>query len=174
MIRENSTVGKGCIIGTGAYIDQGVTIGRFCKIQNLAQIYSPAKLADGVFVGPSVVITNDKNPRAINPDGTLKKASDWSVVAVEVCKGASIGAGSICVAPLRIGCWSLIAAGSVVINDVEDFELVGGNPARHLGWVGRAGFMLIEEDFGTFACPQTGEKYFLSKSGGLKLGELDD
>ena len=174
VIRENSTVGKGCIIGTGAYIDQGVSIGKYCKIQNLAQIFSPAKLADGVFIGPSVVLTNDKNPRAIKSDGSLKLSSDWTAVGVEVCEGASIGAGAICVAPLRIGSWSFIAAGSVVLQNVANFELVGGNPARHLGWVGRAGFKLLEESEKTYSCPQTGEKYILTEFDGLKLGALHD
>jgi acetyltransferase-like isoleucine patch superfamily enzyme len=174
IVRENSSVGEGCIIGTGAYIDQGVIIGNNCKIQNQAQIYSPAKLEDGVFIGPNVVLTNDKNPRAITPEGSLKLSSDWTVVGVEVHEGASIGAGAICVAPLRIGRWALIAAGSVVVKNVSDFELVGGNPARHLGWIGRAGFKLIQESQVVFRCPQTGESYFLSESDGLKLEVLND
>jgi acetyltransferase-like isoleucine patch superfamily enzyme len=168
IIRENSVVGENCVIGSSAYIDQGVTIGNNCKIQNLAQIFSPATLEDGVFIGPGVVLTNDKNPRAMTPEGLLKVSADWSAVGVQVQKGASIGAGSICVAPLRIGTWSLIAAGSVVVKNVENFELVGGNPARHLGWVGRAGFKLVQESQTAFKCPQTGERYFLSESDGLK------
>jgi serine acetyltransferase len=74
--------------------------------------------------------------------------------------GASIGARSVCVAPVTIGRWALVAAGSVVNKDVPDFALVAGVPARRLRWVGKAGVPLEPgEDAGTWVCPQTGEKY---------------
>jgi serine acetyltransferase len=65
-------------------------------------------------------------------------------VGVHVGEGASIGAGSICVAPLRIGKWALVAAGSVVTKDVPDFALMKGTPARRVGWVGKHGTRLTQ------------------------------
>ena len=53
--------------------------------------------------------------------------------------GASIGARTVCIAPVKIGKWSMIGAGSVVTRNVPDFALVLGNPARQVGWVGKAG-----------------------------------
>lgn len=169
VIREGAKIGDSTVIGTGTYIDSHVLIGANCKIQNAAQIYSPARLSDGVFVGPSVVFTNDKHPRAVTPSGALKSTADWDAVGVQVAEGASIGAGSVCVAPLRIGKWALIAAGSVVIKDVGDFELVAGNPAHQIGWVSRAGIKLVPESKDYFKCPQTGESYFWSLETGMIL-----
>jgi NDP-sugar pyrophosphorylase family protein len=67
-IRDNAKIGKNVIIGRGAYIGTGVIVADNCKIQNYALLYEPATLEQGVFVGPSVVFTNDRYPRAVNPD----------------------------------------------------------------------------------------------------------
>ena len=159
-VREDAVVGTDCIIGRGAYIGPGVHVGDRCKIQNHALVYEPAVLEDGAFVGPAVVLTNDYYPRAVNPDGSLKSADDWHQVGVTVRTGASLGARSVCVAPVTVGRWALVAAGSVVTADVPDFALVAGVPARRIRWVGRAGHPLEDAGGGTWRCPVTGELYF--------------
>jgi acetyltransferase-like isoleucine patch superfamily enzyme len=161
-VREDAVLGENCIVGRGAYVGTGVTMGDNCKLQNYALVYEPAALEDGVFVGPAVVFTNDHFPRSIAPDGTLKRGDDWEAVGVTCLKGASIGARAVCVAPVTIGRWSLVAAGSVVTKDVPDFALVAGVPAKRIGWVGRAGEPLTNDGDGTWTCPQTGEKYLES------------
>ncbi|MGA0220783.1 MAG: acyltransferase [Ilumatobacteraceae bacterium] len=138
-IREGACIGVECVIGRGAYIGIGVRLGDRCKIQNNALVYDPAVIGDGVFIGPGAILTNDRLPRAISPTGELKRADDWDPVGVTVETGASIGAGAVCVAPVRIGAWAMVAAGSVVVRDVPDHALVAGNPARQIGWVGRDG-----------------------------------
>ncbi|MGA0417507.1 MAG: acyltransferase [Ilumatobacteraceae bacterium] len=138
-IREGARIGAECVIGRGAYIGIGVRLGDRCKIQNNALVYDPAVIGDGVFIGPGAILTNDRLPRAISPTGELKRADDWDPVGVTVDTGASIGAGAVCVAPVRIGAWAMVAAGSVVVRDVSDHALVAGNPARQIGWVGRDG-----------------------------------
>jgi acetyltransferase-like isoleucine patch superfamily enzyme len=158
-VREGADVGEGCVIGRGAYIGSGVTLGRNCKIQNYALVYEPAVLEDGAFVGPAAVFTNDHYPRAVGPDGELKSAHDWEPVGVTVRTGASIGARAVCVAPVTIGRWALVAAGSVVVKDVPDFALVAGVPARFIRWVGKAGVPLERGADGALRCPQTGETY---------------
>jgi acetyltransferase-like isoleucine patch superfamily enzyme len=138
-IRSGAVVGAECVIGSGAFIDTGVVVGDRCKIQNAAQVFAPARIADGVFVGPGVILTNDKAPRAVNENGEPKSATDWNAQAVVVQEGASIGAGAVVVAGVTIGRWAMIAAGAVVTRDVLDHELVGGVPATNMGWVARNG-----------------------------------
>lgn len=163
-VREGAVLGQGCIIGRGAYIGSGVRMGDNCKVQNHALVYEPAVLGDGVFVGPAVVFTNDHFPRSVTPDLQLKRGDDWEPVGVTVHDGASIGARAVCVAPVTIGAWAMVAAGAVVVKDVPAFALVAGVPARRLGWVGRAGMPLIAAGDLRWRCPQTGSTYI----------ELDD
>ena len=165
-IREHAVVGRDCVIGRGVYVGAGVRIGDACKLQNYALIYEPAELADGVFVGPAVVFTNDHHPRAITPDGLPKGVADWQPVGVRVGRGASIGAGAVCVAPVTVGVWALVAAGAVVTKDVPAYALVAGAPAQRIGWVGRAGVQLQLEG-SAWRCPKTGETY-REQDGGLQ------
>jgi UDP-2-acetamido-3-amino-2,3-dideoxy-glucuronate N-acetyltransferase len=158
-VRSGARVGAECIIGRGAYIGPGVVVGDRCKIQNYALVYEPAKLGNGVFIGPAVVLTNDHYPRAINPDGSLKSGSDWDLVGVTILEGASIGARAVCVAPITIGRWAMVAAGSTVTRDVPDFALVAGAPAKRIKWVGRAGLPLEAVGNSIFKCPSTGARY---------------
>ncbi len=158
-IREGAEIGVGCTIGRGAYIGPGVRLGRGCKVQNYALIYEPAWLDNGVFVGPGAVFTNDRYPRAVTPEGSIKTAGDWEPVGVTVRYGASIGARAVCVAPVTVGSWAVVAAGSVAVKDVPDFALVTGIPARFVRWVGRAGVALAAVGDDRFRCPRTGAEY---------------
>lgn len=157
-VREDAVIGENCIIGRGAYIDAGVEIGDNCKIQNNALMYAPTVLEDGVFVGPAVVFTNDTFPRAINPDGSLKSASDWESKGVTVRRGASIGARSVVLGGVEVGEWALVAAGSVVTKDVPPHGLMVGSPARRVAWVGRNGRVMEEVD-GAYRDPSDGSTY---------------
>jgi UDP-2-acetamido-3-amino-2,3-dideoxy-glucuronate N-acetyltransferase len=165
-VREHARVGSDCVLGRGSYVGPGVVVGDRCKLQNNSLVYEPAVLEDGVFIGPAVVLTNDLHPRAVTPSGVLKTEDDWECVGVTVETGASIGARSVCVAPVRIGRWAMVAAGSVVTRDVPDFALVVGSPARQVGWVGRAGVRLVDDGTATWVCPATGDRY-LQRDGRL-------
>jgi acetyltransferase-like isoleucine patch superfamily enzyme len=161
-VRAGALIGSECTVGRGVYVGPGAVVGDRCKLQNYALVYEPAVLEDGAFVGPGAVLTNDLNPRAVNPDGTPKSAADWDAVGVAVGRGAAIGARAVCVAPVRIGAWATVAAGAVVVRDVPDYALVAGVPARQIGWVGEAGHRLKEdpaEDGTAWVCPVTGARY---------------
>lgn len=158
-VRGGADIGENVVVGRGAYIGTGVHVGNNCKIQNYALVYEPAYLEDGVFIGPAAVLTNDTFPRAINPDGTAKSAHDWEPVGVTLRQGASVGARAVCVAPVTIGAWATVAAGSVVTRDVPDYALVAGVPARRIKWVGRSGFPLEQTGENTFRDPKTGDEF---------------
>lgn len=158
-IREDAVLGDGCVVGRGAYIGPGVSIGNNVKIQNYALIYEPARLEDGVFIGPAVVVTNDVYPRSVNPEGGLKHGGDWEAPGVIVREGAAIGARAVLVAGVTVGQWALVAAGAVVTKDVPDFALVAGVPARRVKWVGHAGVPLQPATDGRWRCPQTDRLY---------------
>ena len=142
-VREGAVVGEECILGKDVYVDAGVRIGNRVKVQNGVSIYRGVTLEDGVFCGPHCTFTNDRRPRAINPDGSAKTARDWVVAPTLVRTGASIGAHATIVCGVTIGRWAMVGAGAVVTRDVPDHGLVYGNPARLHGFVCACGEKLV-------------------------------
>jgi acetyltransferase-like isoleucine patch superfamily enzyme len=164
-VRAGARVGRDCVLGRGCALDAGVVVGDACKIQSNALVYAPAVLGHGVFVGPAALLTNDRHPRAVSPDGVLKGADDWAPEGVRVDDGASIGAGAVLVGGVRVGPWALVGAGAVVSRDVPGHALVVGVPARQVGWVGRCAHRLADEGGGTWRCPDCGTAYRLGPEG---------
>lgn len=138
-VREKSVIGKNCIVGKGVYVDKGVKIGNNCKLQNYCCVFHGSILEDGVFIGPTAQILNDKYPRATTPEGKLKSDSDWKARQTIIGKGASIGAGVLILPGIKIGKFALVGAGAVVTKDVPAYTLVYGNPAKIIGKVNKEG-----------------------------------
>ena len=153
-IREDAEIGDNTIISKGVYIDFGVKIGSNVKIQNNVSVYHGVTIEDGVFVGPHVCFTNDKYPRAINPDGSVKGADDWEVAPILVKYGASLGASCTVLPGITVGRFATVGSGAVVTKDVPDNAVVLGNPARQSGWVCICGKMLDDQYYCT-NCRQT-------------------
>ena len=129
-IGDNSKIGHNCRIHRNVFIDKNVTIGNNVKIQNNNSIYEGVTLEDGVFVGTNVTFINDRHPRSILKNGCQVGPGDWTLEKTHVCYGASIGAGAVIMCGVTIGKWAMVAAGSVVLENVPDFALVAGNPAK--------------------------------------------
>jgi UDP-2-acetamido-3-amino-2,3-dideoxy-glucuronate N-acetyltransferase len=161
-VRERARIGPDCVIGKNVYVDVDVVIGARVKVQNNASLFRGVTIEDGVFIGPHVCFTNDRQPRAVNRDGSPKTDADWELSPTTVRAGASIGAGATVLPGLTIGRWAMIGAGSLVTADVADHELVAGNPARRMGSACACGQPLADEAEGSpFAgsCPRCGDDF---------------
>lgn len=158
-IGDDAELGAECIVGERVYIEGGVRIGNRCKIQNGALIYAPAIIGNGVFVGPGAILTNDRYPRAVTPEGTRVGKADWHRQGVVVRDGASIGAGAVIIGGVEIGSWAMVAASALVERPVGAQALVAGVPARQIGWVGRSGHRLQPSDRNSLVDPMTGDRY---------------
>jgi UDP-2-acetamido-3-amino-2,3-dideoxy-glucuronate N-acetyltransferase len=129
----------GCQIGdetkVGAFVEiqKNATIGARCKISSHTFVCEGVLIEDEVFVGHGVMFTNDRFPRATNPDGSLQSEADWKVEPTIVRRGASIGSNATIVAGITIGTGALVGAGAVVTKDVPAFAIVAGVPARVIG-----------------------------------------
>lgn len=166
-VREDVSIGQNCIIGKGVYIDAGVHIGNNVKIQNYVSVYHGVTIDDGVFIGPHVCFTNDLKPRAINPDGSLKAADDWTLSKTLIRQGAALGANSTIRCGITIGKWSMLGSGSVTTKDIPDYGLAWGNPARVHGFVCPCGERVDKVsqdiDYVIAECPSCKQKVYIIK-----------
>lgn len=153
-IQSGAVIGKHCSLGQNVNVADGALIGNHVKIQNNVSVYSGVTLKDNVFCGPSCVFTNDLNPRAAYPKGSI------NYVRTLVDEGASIGANATIICGTRIGRWALVGAGSVVSKDVKDYAVVVGVPARQTGWVCECGALLKD----TLQCA-CGRSYYETEQG---------
>lgn len=140
-VSKGAKIGQNCTLGQNVYVGSRVEIGHNCKIQNNVSIYDLVTLEDNVFCGPSMVFTNDRNPRAAFPKG-----GKWIPTLVKT--GASLGANCTIVCGYTIGKHAFVAAGSVARFDVPDYAIVAGVPAKIIGWMCECGERL---DFGKTA-----------------------
>lgn len=156
-ILSGSVIGVGCTIGQNVMIGPNVVVGDRCKVQNNVSLYKGVTLEDGVFCGPSCVFTNVIYPRA-----EIERKDEFRATLVR--RGATIGANSTILCGITLGRYCMVGAGAVVTNDVPDFALVVGTPARFAGWVSHAGERLADD----LVCPREGRRYRLVESGHLE------
>ena len=129
-VDDGAEIGDYCRIHRNVYVGKNVKIGDNVKIQNNNSIYEGVTLEDGAFIGTNVTFINDRYPRSIHRDGTRVGSKDFILEKTRVCYGASIGAGAVIMCGVTIGKWAMVAAGSVVLEDVPDYAMVAGNPAK--------------------------------------------
>jgi UDP-2-acetamido-3-amino-2,3-dideoxy-glucuronate N-acetyltransferase len=157
-IMPGCVIGDNCNLGQNVVISPDVVLGRNVKVQNNVSIYTGVICEDDVFLGPSMVFTN-----VINPRSHILRKDQYQ--ATRVRRGASIGANATIVCGNEIGEFSFIGAGSVVTKDVPAYALIVGNPGRHVGWMSEFGHRLHFDEKGMAICPESHEKYELSKEG---------
>ena len=148
---NGSKIGRDCNIGQNVMIGPDVSIGNRVKIQNNVSVYSGVTLEDGVFCGPSMVFTNVYNPRSY-----ISRKDEIRTTLVK--EGATLGANCTIVCGHSVGRFAFVGAGTVVLDDVPDFALVVGNPAKIKGWMCRCGIRL-HFDRKRATCDVCGSRY---------------
>jgi UDP-2-acetamido-3-amino-2,3-dideoxy-glucuronate N-acetyltransferase len=161
-ILPGASIGSRCNIGDHCFVESNVAIGDDVTIKNGNSIWEGVTLEDGVFVGPSVVFTNDLRPRSPRLADAAERYADRSwLVPTIVRRGATLGAGAVILAGVTIGEYAFVGAGALVTRDVDAHALVVGSPARPTGWVCRCGGALAAAR-GRAECPTCGSTYALS------------
>ena len=94
----------------------------------------------------------------VNPRSEISRRTEYQRTLV--LRGATIGANATIVCGATIGRYAFVAAGAVVRDDVPDYALMLGVPARRSGWMSRHGFRLPPPGpDGITTCPESGWKY---------------
>lgn len=160
-IQRGARIGRRCSLGQNVNVSNHVKVGDGCKLQNNVSLYEGVELEDYVFCGPSCVFTNDLTPRAKYPKGSAGYHKTL------IREGASIGANATIVCGHTVGRWALIGAGAVVTDDVPDYALMLGVPARLAGYVCRCGTRMNFEN-GRAVCAACGRTYQKSPDGNME------
>lgn len=167
-ILSGAVIGEKCIMGQNVSVAGDVKIGANVKIQNNVSIYAGTVVEDDVFLGPSCVLTNVTNPRS-----QVVRHSLYETTLLR--RGATIGANATVVCGITVGRYAFIAAGAVVAQDVPDYALMMGVPAKQKGWMSRHGHMLKNPDSeGVMVCPESGFRYKEVEPGVMKCLDLDE
>lgn len=153
-IMKDAVIGRACVLGQNTFVASGVRIGDRVRIQNNVSLYTGITIEDDVFIGPSFVFTNIKNPRA-----ELDRRAHFQ--PTHIARGATLGANATLLPGLRVGQYAFIAAGAVITADIPDYTLMMGVPARPHGHVGRHGHVLQPAGDALFQCPESGYRYIL-------------
>ncbi|MCK5475598.1 MAG: N-acetyltransferase [Candidatus Pacebacteria bacterium] len=156
-VLDNAQIGKNCVIGHNCLVDGGAKIGNNVKIESNTDVWNLVELKDYVFIGPSVVFTNDPNPRAKYSKKDYPQYGKWEATIIE--EGVSIGANATIVCGNKIGKWAFVGAGSVVTKDISDYALVVGVPGKIIGWVCKCGNKLNFDSNDKAICKICDRKY---------------
>lgn len=167
-IMENATIGENCVVGQNVNIAGNVIIGDNVKIQNNVSVYTGTIIEDNVFLGPSCVFTNIKNPRS-----EINRHTRYEKTVIK--RGASIGANATIICGITIGRYAFVGAGAVLKNDVPDYALMVGVPAKQKGWISRHGTPLKNPDKeGIMTCPESGLRYRETQPGVVNCLDIDE
>ncbi|OIQ23677.1 MAG: acetyltransferase [Lacinutrix sp. MedPE-SW] len=103
-------IGEGTVVMANAVINPNSKIGNHCIINTAAVIEHDCKIADYVHISPNAALAGN----------------------VIVGEGTHIGLGANVIPGIKIGKWCVIGAGSTVIEDIPDFSVVVGSPAKFI------------------------------------------
>lgn len=167
-VMKGAEIGAKCILGQNVNIGNDVRIGSNVKIQNNVSVYTGTIIEDDVFLGPSCVLTNVKNPRS-----QIIRHSLYERTLIK--RGATIGANATIVCGVTVGRYAFVAAGALVTKDVPEYALMVGVPARQVGWMSRHGVKLPPPDKqGIMVCPESGLRYKEINEGIIRCLDLDE
>src|SRR5580692_11583810 len=103
------SIGAGTRVGPFVEIQKNADVGAQCKISSHSFICEGVTIEDEVFIGHGVMFTNDRFPRATNPDGSVMGDEDWTVEQTRVGRRASIGSNATILCGVTIGEGALVA-----------------------------------------------------------------
>lgn len=124
-LANNATIEDFCVINNGV---GDVRVGAHSRVGIGSVVIGPASIGQHVIIAQHVVISGlNHGYESVDSPIRLQPVTSRPVVLEDECW---IGANAVITAGVRIGCHSVVAAGSIVTKDVAAYSVVAGNPAR--------------------------------------------
>lgn len=117
-IRDQVEIGDSAVIMMGAVINIGAIIGEGTMIDMGAILGGRATVGKNCHIGAGTVLA-----------GVIEPASAQPVIVED---NVLIGANAVVLEGVRIGEGAVVAAGAIVIRDVEPYTVVAGTPAKKI------------------------------------------
>lgn len=133
---ESRSIGAETQIGVFTHVLPGAHIGRDCAIGDFVSVGDQVVIGDRVCVGDGVRLQGRieiGDDVMIGPNATFATGLP-AAPAAAIQQGARIGAGATVLAGLTIGRAAIVEDGAVVTHNVPPNSIVGGHPARILGY----------------------------------------
>lgn len=137
VVLKGATIGVNCNINCHCFLENDVKMGNNVTVKAGVYLWDGIEIEDDVFIGPNASFTNDTMPRSKRYPDKFEK--------IVIRQGASVGAGVTVIAPIEIGKYALIGAGSVVTRNIPPYTIWYGNPARQKGYITKDGKILDME-----------------------------
>lgn len=135
---KNISLGKRCRIGKGCFLSAargGLIIGDYSAVSPCSHLGADDGeiiIGDYVAIGPCCVL-RAANHKFKDPGAPIMlQGHDFGRIIIG--NDVWIGAGCVITPNVRVGDGAVIGAGAVVTKNVEPWSIVGGVPARVIGW----------------------------------------
>lgn len=132
-VREDSRIGNFVSLGTLDDVQGKCFIGDYVRAHSNVHIAQYSRIESFVWLFPYVLLTNDPNPPSED------------VAGIHIKSFAAVASGAVILPGKEIGQDSLVAAGSVVTQDVGDYTIVMGNPAKKISDVRKLNLLAGKE-----------------------------
>ena len=108
VVSISARLGMGTVLMANSVLNSSVQIGNHVIINTNATVDHDCTLDNYVHISPSACLCG----------------------GVTVREGSHVGAGAIVIPGVSVGRWCTVGAGSIVLNDLPDYSVAVGNPAR--------------------------------------------
>ncbi len=111
-----------------------IILGHHVQFGENVIVHCDAEIGNYVLIARNVALIGRDDHRFDIPGETMWDSPRGDRYKIVIEDDVWVGYGAIILSGVTLGRGSVVSAGSVVVQDVDPFAIVGGNPARFIKW----------------------------------------